>query len=342
MSIKKWMIAAVLTALSLIFLGCNDEPPPKEDGGADDSWHVGFYNYPAGRVDQNGHLEISNSADANALLFDGTVDKEQYIGTIGPLGSVRVKLPEEKFYSIIAVQEEGYKDRGSGAGQFQVLVYYSNTASYAVTVSPSNAYGGGAWVLNNKTNFWVEIRDSGSGQIHVILPPATERIVIPIALNTPYDYSVCFKKELRYNGKTVAFAEAVDSSQADSIQVDDENPTHTTTLRNSGNLDFNIKPAVLVKNQTSKGLRLYYADQPKTNGEVDFVIRTASSHLVSGFEVGANVNAISFKSPSWGQDKRVPVDMVMKADKVYEITIPGSENASEITVVEAEASAYYD
>ncbi|MDR2071263.1 MAG: hypothetical protein LBP81_07620 [Treponema sp.] len=65
-----------------------------------------FYNYPSGRVDPNGRLEIRNTVNSSTLLFNGTLEGGNYIGTIEPLSSVQVKLPEEKFYTILAVDKE--------------------------------------------------------------------------------------------------------------------------------------------------------------------------------------------------------------------------------------------
>jgi hypothetical protein len=54
----------------------------------------------------------------------------------------------------------------------------------------------------------------------------------------------------------------------------------------------------------------------------DLVITGGKSHLVSGFEPNDNTHAIEFSAEDWEQNKKVPVDMVMTADKVYGISIP--------------------
>jgi hypothetical protein len=89
---------------------------------------------------------------------------------------------------------------------------------------------------------------------------------------------------------------------------------------------------------------VYYGTQQKTNGVDggDLVITGGASQLVSGFEPNDNTHAIEFSTEDWEQNKKVPVDMVMTANKVYEITIPTNEEASGITVTEVDGSTYYN
>ena len=311
----------------------------------DNNLYQGFYKYPIGRVDDQGLLKISNSINSSTLLFNGTLEKENYIGTVGPLSSVQVKLPEEKFYTILAVDKENYEERKNQAAQFNVLTYYSNTQAYAVTVSPSNTYGSGTWVFNNKTSFWVQIKKSDMSQNYAVIAPNAERVSIPINLNTPYDYYVYFSKELKYNGKTVALVETTDRSQANTAKVDDKNTVYSTTIYATTVPTNNIKPAVMVKNNSSKSVRVYYVNQQKTNGGAgadDFVIAGGETQLVSGFEIADNTNNINFYALAWERNKYVPVDMPMEANMIYEITIPNTEDASAITVTEVEASKYYN
>jgi hypothetical protein len=103
-------------------------------------------------------LEVETSSAKETMLFDGTMEKEKYLGTISPLGKVRLKLPDEKFYTIVAVEKENYAERRSQAAQFNVLTYYSNTQPYSVTVTPSSTCGSGTWVFTNNTSFWVQIK----------------------------------------------------------------------------------------------------------------------------------------------------------------------------------------
>jgi hypothetical protein len=314
----------------------------KVDGG--NNVYARFYNYPTGRVDQNGLLEIHTGVNKNTLLFDGTPDPENYIGTVKPLSSVQVKLPEEKFYTIVAVDKENYEERQAQAAQFNVLTYYSNTQPYSVTVSPTNTYGTGSWVFDNTTTFWVQIKKADMSQNFAVLAPNAERVSIPIDMNTPYDYYVFFSKELRYNGKTVALVEMTDRSQSNTALATNGNPTYTTKIYPANVPTNNVKPAVMVKNNSDKSVRVYYANNQKTNGAAggDLVITGGVSQLVSGFETNDSTDVINFAALAWERNKYVPVNMEMQANKVYEITIPKSEEASEITVKEVEASVYYN
>jgi hypothetical protein len=308
-----------------------------------DNPYAGFPNYPTGVVDQSGLLKVTTSVAKETLLFNGTVEKGKYLGTISPLGSVQLRLPDEKFYTIVAVDKANYEERQAQAAQFNVLVYYSNTQPYSVTVSPVSTYGGGSWVFNNNTGFWVQIKKSDLSENYAVIAPNTQRVIIPIAVNTPYDYFVYFSKELKYGGKVVALVEITDRSQANTAQATNANPVYTTTINNVNVPTNNIKPAVMLKNNSQKTVRVYYGGQQKTNGAAgnDLVITGGASLLVSGFEIDDNTNAIEFNALAWEYNKKVPVNMVMAANKVYEITIPNNENASEITVTEADSSKYY-
>jgi hypothetical protein len=305
--------------------------------------YEGFHNYPTGRIDPTGLLEVKTSIATETLLFNGTVEKDKYLGTISPLGSVHLKLPEEKFYTIVAVEKGNYEEWKSQAAQFNVLTYYSNIQPYSVTVSPSSTYGSGSWVFNNNTTFWVQIKKSDLSQNYAVVAPGAQRVIIPIAMNTPYDYFVYFSKELKYNGKVVALVETTDRSQANTAQVSNAVSVYTTTIRQI-DVPTSIKPAVFLKNNSNKSVRVYYANQQKTNGAAgsDMVITGGASQLISGFETKDNTNAIEFNALAWEQNKKVPVDMEMLADKVYEITIPQNEEASGITVTEVDASTYYN
>jgi hypothetical protein len=84
-------------------------------------------------------------------------------------------------------------------------------------------------------------------------------------MNTPYDFFVYFSKELKYNGKVVALVETTDRSQANTALVSDANSVYTTTINPVSVPTSSIKPAVMVKNNSSKSVRVYYGGQQKTN-----------------------------------------------------------------------------
>jgi hypothetical protein len=341
------MLGIGLACGLLLLAGGCDTSNGNNGGGddvPDDGLYEGFHNYPTGRVNQNGLLKIENTVNKATLLFNGTVEKANYIGTVDSLSSVQVKLPEEKFYTIVAVEKENYEERQAQAAQFNVLTYYSNIQPYSVKVTPSSVYGGGSWVFNNSTSYWVQIKKADLSQNYAVIAPNAQRVIIPIAMNTPYDYFVYFSKELKYNGKTVALVETTDRSQANIAQVTNDTPVYTTTITLNTIPNGGINPAIMVKNNSNKSVRVYYANSQKTNGaaSADFVITGGESGLMSGFASGNNTNVIEFYSPAWELNKKVPVDMEMKANKVYEITIPANENASDISVTEVDAETYYN
>ncbi|MHC6201943.1 hypothetical protein ACYULU_01960 [Breznakiellaceae bacterium SP9] len=342
---KMLKFSVILLGLALILglTGCRHGGESDEDYTVNPAFN-GFYNYPAGRVNQGGRLTIRNTVASEALLFTGTVDKDNYIGTVSSLGSVIVKLPEEKFYTIIAVEKTNYLERRAQASQFNSLTYYSNIQPYTISVSSSSTYGGGNWVFNNNTTFWVQVKKSDLSQNYAVIAPSAQRVIVPIGIGEIYDYFLYFSKELKYNGKVIALVETTDRSQANTATVSDSSPTYTTTINNANMLNSNIKPAVMVINNTGKTVRVYYANSQKTNGAPggDFVVANGTRQLVSGFDSGDNTNSISFSTFAWGGYKAVPINQPMSANKVYEITIPGSENAADITVTEVDASQYYN
>jgi asparagine N-glycosylation enzyme membrane subunit Stt3 len=336
-----------VAGLILCMAGCETEGKDDKNGGGTNPIYGGFYNYPAGRVDVNGgRLTINNAIASEVLLFTGTVDKDNYIGTVSSLGSVKIRLPEEKFYTIIAVQKANYEERQAQAAQFNSLTYYSNIQPYTVSVSPSNTFGGGNWVFNNNTNYWVQVKKADLSQNFAVIAPNAQRVTVPIGIGEIYDYYLYFSRELKYEGKVIALVEFTDRSQSNTAQVNTANPTFTTTISNTTAPNSNIKPAVMVKNNSTKTVRVYYANTQKTNGSPggDFVVVGGQSQLVSGFEINDDTASINFNALAWEQNKYVPASQSkqMLANKVYEITIPNSEDASQITVTEVDASNYYN
>jgi hypothetical protein len=340
-------MAALLCAFGLAVAGCNDG---NDKGGNEDNntpaAYEGFYNYPQGRVDSNdGRLTIKTTVSSEVLLFHGQVEPANYIGTISNNSEVRIKLPEEKFYTIVAVQKSNYEERRQLAEQYSVLSYYSNSQPYTISVSPLGSYGGGNWIFDNFTNYWVQVRKTDQSQNYAVIQPNARRVMLPVKVGDVYDYDLVFSKELKYNGKVIALVETTNPKLANSFMPEDASP-HTTTITGTDLAGTtNLKPAILVKNQTNKGVRVYIAGRQLTNGAIggDFVLNTGSQQLITGFNTGDNINAINFGALAWqGANKYVPENQVMENEKVYEITIPISENAAEITVTEKDANEIYE
>jgi hypothetical protein len=327
--------------------GCDNAGGGGNGNGNPDPIYDGFYNYPTGRVDQNaGRLTITNTIASEVLLFEGKVDKANYIGTIGSLGSVRIKLPDQKFYTIVAVQKSNYEERRAQAAQFNSLTYYSDTQPYTISVSPSTMWGGGNWVFNNNTNYWVQVRKADLSQNYAVIQPNAQRVTVPITIGEIYDYSLYFSRELKYNGVIVALVEGTDPKQNNTAQATAANPTYTTPINNI-DASASIKPSVLIKNDSNKTVRVYYSQTQKTNGTPsgDFVVVGGQRQIISGFETGDNTSNINFSAGAWTEgNKQVPAaqGMAMQINKIYEITIPSNEDASQITVVEVNASNYYN
>jgi hypothetical protein len=345
-NLLRFSVLALIVGLVLGLAGCEDDT---ENNNPDKTNPIysGFYNYPTGRVDSNnGRLSITNNIASEVLLFEGKVDKDNYIGTVGSLGTVKIRMADEKFYTIIAVQKANYEERLTQAAQFNSLTYYSNTQPYSVSVSPSTTWGGGNWVFNNNTNYWVQVKKADLSQNYAVIAPNAQRVTVPIGIGEIYDYFLYFSRELKYEGKVIALVEATDRSQSNTASVNSANPTYTTTINNVSVPSSNIKPAVMVKNNSNKTVRVYYAQTQKTNGSPggDFVVVGGQSQFISGFEINDNTTSINFNALAWEQNKYVPASqsMSMAADKVYEITIPNSEDASQITVTEVNASNYYN
>jgi len=345
----KRKVFAVFLILALVFglliIGCDGD----NNNNTTDPIYDGFYNYPTGRVDSvGGRLTINNTLNSEVLLFYEKVDKENYIGTIGNLGSVRIKMPEQKFYAIVAVQKSNYEERRGQASQYHEMAYYSDTQAYTISVSPSSLWGGGIWRFNNYTNYWVEVRKADLSQNYAVIQPNAKMVNIPIEIGEIYDYSLSYSRDLKYNGMIIAKVETSNPKLDDSVQVNAQNPTHVTDIENV-NVQPNTKPYALVINNASVAVRVFFGNTQKTNGAPagDIIVPSGQRLLFSGFEFGDSTTLINFRAASWQTNHRyVPntQNMPMMFDKVYEITIPsGAEpSAADITVVEVNASNYFN
>jgi hypothetical protein len=337
-----FLVLLLAVAFVLGLAGCKTD----DDGDGDvPGWAKGFRNYPTGRVSSTGLLTITNSIASEVLLFEGKVDKDNYIGTVGSLSSVKVRMPEQKFYTIVAVEKANYVERRAQASQFNSLTYYSNTQAYTVTVAPSSTWGGGNWVFNNNTNYWVQVKKADLSQYYAVIAPNAQRVTIPIGIGEIYDYFLYFSRELKYDGRTIALVDFTDRSQANTASVNNTNPTFTTNILNASVPTSSIKPAVMIINGANQTVRVYRSNTQMTNGAPggDFVVVGGQRQLITGFEIDDLVTTINFQAIAWETPRYVPSGAIttMSANKAYEITIPQSGEASGITVVEVDASKYY-
>jgi len=340
-NLLKFTAFLLIAGLVLGLAGC----PTEDDGNKVPAVYKDFYNYPTGKESPNGLLRINNTINSEVLLFEGTVEGKNYIGTVSPFGSIQIRLLDEKFYTIVAVQKSNYEERLTQAAQFSSLTYYSNTQAYTIPVSPSTTYGGGNWVFNNYSNYWVQIKNTDLSQNWAVIATGAQRVAVPIPMNTIYNYFVYFSKELKYNGKTIALVDSNNIALANSIQATNANPSPVTDIYQSDIPSNSLKPAVMVINESNKGIRVFSGSTQKTNGAPagDFIVSGGQRELVVGFEINDNTSAINFDAIAWQGAKRyVPESILMEASMVYEIRLPTSELASGITVNAVPASNYLD
>jgi hypothetical protein len=335
-----------LLAALLVFLSC-----PTEGGGDDDppGPYDEFYNYPDGRTDPGGLLTIQNSATAKALLFTDSVAAANYIGTVEGLSSVKVKLPEEKFYTIVAVDEANFKEKQAQASQYSDLTYYSNRQPFVMSVRPDSMYGAGKWIIKNSTSYWVSMRKvDGSGGNWAVVAPNALRTEVPIEVGKNYDYTPHFFKELKHNGKVIAVVESDQVSASDTVTTTEQRTTFTTTI-GSDVLppSANLNPAILFVNNGDKSVRVYSGLQGQLSpggepGE-DFVVGSGDEQIFTqGISVGSKTNAINFESLSWSSRVYVSDDITMEKDKVYRIVLSGNSSGYSTTVTVEDASEYFN
>jgi len=331
----------------ILATGCKeDEPEQKPETPEIPEKYKDFYNYPNGRKDPSGTLQITNSVNSPALLFTNDVTPANYIGTVDSLSSIKVNLPEQKFYTIVAVDKKNWEERSDQAERFSDLTYYSRTQPYSMTVHPNSMYGGGKWIINNTTNYWVSFKKSdGSGEIYAVAAPNTARVIIPIQFNKAYDYIPHFYRELKYDGVVIALAESDDIRSANTVYVTTNSPSFNTDIGvNITSPSANIKPAVFVTNGfNTYSFRVYFGQNNQlSNGAVDdFVLTSGNSSIFTGLNEDANVNQINFYTIALGR-LYVKQDISMKKNKVYKINLSGSnENNYSTTTVESDAEDFY-
>jgi hypothetical protein len=312
-----------------------------------------FFNYPRGRENANGNLTIKNAAGSPVLLFIDTVFPANYIGTAGSNSSINVKLSEEKFYTIVAVDKDTYEEKEEQASQYSNLTYYSNSQLFSITVNASNIFGEGKWIINNNTDYWVSLEKSDrSGVIFAVAAPNAKRVTVPIKFSEGYDFIPHFYKEIKQQGKVIALVESDDIGQADTAWTDENHPIFTTDIGGPGadievpDENADTKPAVVVTNSSDKTVRVYTGTHNQlTNGALgaDFALASGITQLFTGLDAGTSVNTINFDALAWG-GKRVFVsgqDMAMEINKVYFIKLEGSGSNYSATVTDIKDAEEY-
>jgi len=344
---KTWSRLVLLSFISigLLLIGC----PTEEEESNIEAQYEGFYNYPAGRTTGNGTLTIQNNSASPVLLFTSDVSPDNYIGTVGSLSSVKVKLPEEKFYTIVAVEKANWEEKGEQASQYSELSYYSNTQGYSVTVTPNSMFGGGEWIINNYTTYWVALKKSDLSGNWDVVSPSAKRVKVPIQIAATFDYVPHYFKELKYNEKVIALVESDDEAAADTVVTTQERTSFTTNI-GQGTIQppgTDIKPAIYFTNLSDKTVRVYIGAQNQLSAigvsGTDFALASGDTQMFTdGITEGTNTNSINFASIAWNPNKYVSQDMIMQKNKVYCIVLNKSGETYSTTCEEEDASKYFN
>lgn len=312
----------------------------------------GFYNYPIGRVDPTGTLTVENKAAAKVLLFNGTVEGNNFLGIVDSLSSVTLKLPEEKFYSIVAVDASNYEEKATQAAQKSEFTYYSNTQAYNISVTTSGSTGTGKMLINNSTSYWVTLKSSDLSQNYAVVAPNALRVSVPIEINTNYDFQVFFTKEVTFNGRVVASVDTTDVGLYDTAVAKESNNYQFKVDIGSGKFNPSnmLKPSILVRNNLDRGsVYVNKSTIQLTNGAnaVDggLAVIAGESQLYVGLEAGNNINTINFENMAWTAGGHgnlfVNEDIEMENGKLYIITLSGSDASTRSATVEIVDAAIY-
>jgi hypothetical protein len=342
------IVLALVFSLSLV--GCDEKTTPESE--ADNqvpAAYKGFHNYPTGRQDNSALLTVTNSYNSPVLLFhtEFTADTapDNYIGTVGSLSSIKVRLPDEKFYPIVAVDKADFEERRYQASQFSSLTYHSRTQPFDVKVNSGLTRGSKQWILNNNTKYWCKVVNvSNPATVYAVLAPGTIRVTLPLNPGDYYDYEPVFLQEIKYNGRIITLSEFSDRASGGTTNVDGDKPSHTSNFPVT--LTFtNLKPNVELINNSGQTVRIYKTKTTQlTNGAIgaDWTIGSGSRALVTGFDVGDKVEDIYLWAVPWtvnNQDgyKKVQISEIntMQINKVYRITVGSEANTFKVEEVDA-------
>lgn len=316
--------------------------------------YVNFYNYPTGKQDPNGTLNLKNLITEDILVFADSVSPENYIATVNALGTATVKLTSERFYTIIAVQKTIYEQNPERATQTSKLAYYSDTQGYTVSISAENLSGSGTWIINNATNYWASIESLDGQETYAVIAPRTQRVKIPVQTSKSYDYKIVYKKELKYSGKTLAITEVSRQEQNDTAVFKSANGYQfTTDLSLSLENEYaKLSPSVQLINNSGKSLRVYKGNIQVTSfGELDsedYVCVNGETAFFTGFDAGATADSIGIRSVAWPEYGLIKCDdtKTFSKGKVYVVTVSsntsGSSSPVKWSITEKNASEVYD
>lgn len=356
--LKRKLGAAVAAILcvgllsSCIVFGGSDNP--KEEIPA---LYKDFANYPNGKQDSTGTLTLKNNLGYPVLCFTDTVDGKNYIGTVPSAGEINVKLTPGTFYNIVTVSKKSYEENPVLAKQTNKLTYYSDTQGYSIQVAADDLVGGATWIFNNGTSYWVSIENvDGSGERYAVIKPNAQRVSIPVAKNSTYDYKIVYLKELKYKGTIMGIAEKTAMQENDSASFF-ENDTFTTDItgKNLTSNDDDLAPTVQFINNSGKTVRVYNGQVQLCNYGISSADYTCANGITAlfadSFTENSDTKAITVRSVAWTSPYSCTESIKMKKGKVYTVTltsnsVTGSDpaNISPVawSVEEKDATKFYD
>jgi len=344
-----WVLALIAMVLVLVSCDIGTKDDGKDNGTQTTGKYKDFFNYPDGRKNPTGTLEIRNSVAFPVLVFTDSVTPANYVGTIDSLSSIRVKLPEQKFYTIVAVDKATWEERGDQASQFSDLTYYSFNQPYSMAVRPTNTYGGGTWYIYNQTDYWVSFKDvNQSGVIYAVAPPRALRFSVPVSIGQNIDYVPHFYKQLKFNGNVIALVESDLTSEINTVVTSQAKPTFYTEIGTDIKPpSTNIKPAIFFTNSCDRSVRVFSGtnNQLSAIGMIpgaDFALASGDDQMFTDLADGAITTSINVLLPS-GDRKWVTANYTMETDKVYRIVLNGNNrDGYTFAVTVEEASKYFN
>ncbi|GAB6390651.1 MAG: hypothetical protein MdMp014T_0024 [Treponematales bacterium] len=297
----------LLGALALVFAvmisACNLFGGSDED---DDKWYEG-----TGLENGTGTLTIKNISSSPVLVFYGEVDEDHFAGKIGGLGSIKVKLPSESPYSLIAIDKSAYESRGAKAEQTSYFVFYSASVAYEISVTASGSFGQNEWVINNYSNYWVALRNvNGSGENFATVPPNVQNVKVYKPDGTYY-FRPRYFKEIKVNNQTLGLAESENNDEANIVQFDSSNRTFTTDLGGAAGLQpsTDLNPMVRVTNNSDKSVTVHQAEKKLLpESAEDFALMSGKTYTFTGggnpFEAiaaGTHTTSLNFRTIAWAR-----------------------------------------
>lgn len=340
----------MILAISLLVLSCNNGNTVRINSDDDYDYNdsidysgtvfAEFVNYPKGKESPKGTLKIENLLTTESILvFNGSVEGKNYVGTVAEGSSINVKLEADKFHTLIGICKSAYEKNPKQATQVSARTYYSNTQGYTVKLSPSNLSGAGRWTFNNKTSYWVQIKNLDESQTYAVIQPNMQQVTVPVELNKTYTYKIIYEEEIKLNDIVLAINPYSDDAQNDSFMLTSGNTRRDTNLTGIENsAAAKSDPIVQVINNSGKGLFLYNGDTRLaefSSTSADFVLNNGGQGYFTGFANNTNLSALEVDSTAWSNGKykcdaknEDASEVSMESGKVYVVEITGTDSSS--------------